>query len=249
MKTESGTFLKTLQYTPDKDYQRYLKQRYNILSSLIEVKEGDKILDAGCGDGAVIKLILDKKLDNTLKNIQIIAVDNSIDTLNQAKKNFLNYHSTIKFIEADITGLPFPDNYFTKTICFHVIEHLNFNELDKALRELTRITQKEFILGFPNKYSTLRIWEILSQEGIRGVINKTFYFLKKDQPLIIERPKYSTTPHVYYSVSYIKKILKIFGFYPQIIKEIYFPVKFLDISQKGFSVPFGHSVIIKSIKK
>jgi len=244
MKTEPGTFLKALKYTSDENYQRYLKQRYNILSSLIEVKEGDKILDAGCGDGAAIKLILAKKI----KNIQIIAVDSSIITLNQAKKNFLNHHNIIKFMEADIIGLPFPDNYFTKTICFHVIEHLNFNELNKALRELTRITRKELFLGFPNKYSALRIWEILSKEGIRELINKTIYFLKKDQPLTIKRPKYSNTPHVYYSVSYIKKILKTFGFHPQIIKKTYFPVKFLDISQKGFSVPFGHSIIIKSIK-
>jgi len=216
MKAEPGLFLESFLHTPDKEYRRYLKQRYSILNSLIEVKEGDEILDAGCGDGGGIKLILERK-----KNIQIVAVDNSIDILDKAKRNFSNYHNIIKFVKADVTQLPFPNNYFTKTVCFHVIEHLNVNDLNKALEELTRVTQKELFLGFPNKYSFLRIWEILSQEGIKGIINKIICFIKKDQPLIVKKPKYSVTPHVYYSANYIKKILRQFNFQSQIIKKVY----------------------------
>lgn len=244
MKHESGKFLEAFQHTPNEEYRRYLKQRYNILDSLIELDENNRILDAGCGDGAVIKLLLDKKI----KNIQIIAIDNSVGILGRAKNNFLNYHNIIKFIKADICNLPFPNNHFDKTICFHVIEHLKPNKFVEAIKELDRVTQQELFLGFPNKYSLLRVWEILSKEGIKGIINKTFIFFKKDYPLIIESPKYSNSLHVYYSVSHIKKILKSFNFSLSVIKKVYLPIKFLDISQKGFSTPFGHSVIIKLIK-
>ena len=244
MKTEPGLFLKAFLHTSDNEYYRYLKQRYSILNSLIEVREGDKILDAGCGDGAVIKLILDKKIKNT----QVIGVDKCTNILNQAKKNFSAYHEKVRFIKTDIIRLPFPNNYFDKTICFHVIEHLKAGELNKALEELTRVTQEELFLGFPNKYSALRIWEIFSQEGIKGITNKIVCFIKRGKPLIIDNPKYSHAPHVYYSAGYIKKILKQFNFQPQIIKKVYFPFKFFDISQKGLSTPFGHSIIIKSVK-
>jgi ubiquinone/menaquinone biosynthesis C-methylase UbiE len=244
MKTESGMFLKTINYTPDENYRRYLVQRYNALISLMKFKENEKILDAGCGDGAVIKLILDKKV----KNIHIIAIDNSEESLNGARKNFSNYDKIVKILKANILALPFSDNYFDKTICFHVIEHLPSGKFTKALKELARVTKKELFLGFPNKYSLLKIWEILSQEGVREIINKVICFIRRNQPLVIENPKYSESYHIYYSTSYIKKILKVLGFYPQVIKKIYFPFKFFDISQKGLSVPFGHSVIIKSIK-
>jgi len=245
MKPESGKFLEILQHTTDEEYRRYLKQRYRVLDSLIELNENDRILDVGCGDGAVIKLLLDKKV----KNIQIFAIDNSMEVLEKAKNNFSNYRSIIKFIKADICSLPFPNDHFNETICFHVIEHLKPNKLIEALKELNRVTQQELFLGFPNKYSLLRVWEILSKEGIKGIINKTTNFLRKDRPLVIESPKYSDSPHVYYSASHMNKILKPFNFSLSVIKKVYFPIKFLDISQKGFSIPFGHSVIIKLIKK
>ncbi len=249
IKSEPGMFLKAINKTSNKEYRRYLVQRYNTLISLMEFKENEKILDAGCGDGAVIKLILDKILNKETKDIQIIAIDNSEEILNEMKKNFSNYNKTIKILKADIRVLPFPSNFFDKTICFHVIEHFSTNELMGILKELARVTKKELFLGFPNKYSLLRIWEIFSQEKIKGIIDKAMGFIRINQPLKIENPKYSHELHVLYSTGCIKKILKTLNFHVQFVKSIYFPIKFLDISQKGLSMPFGHSVIIKSIKK
>lgn len=249
IKSEPGMFLKAINETSDKEYRRYLLQRYNTLISLMEFKENEKILDAGCGDGAVIKLILDKILNKETKDLQIVAIDNSEEMMNEMKKNFSNYNNIIKILKADIRVLPFPNNFFDKTICFHVIEHFSPNELIRILKELARVTRKELFLGFPNKYSLLRMWEIFSQQKIKGIIDKISSFIRINQPLIIESPKYSYGLHVFYSTGYIKKILKTLNFHVQVAKSIYFPIKFLDISQKSLSMPFGHSVIIKSIKQ
>jgi len=240
---EPGAFLCCLKNTSDINYKRYLSQRYDTLISLIKIDENDKILDAGCGDGAIISLIINKKI----RGVRITALDNSRKTLNSTVNNFYKYRN-VEFVKADIQNLPFPKNYFDKTICCHVIEHINEQNLLLVLRELKKVTQKELILSFPNKYSLLRIWEILSQEGIDGLLCKLKCFLNRDQPLIIDNPKHSNARHVFYSTNYVKKNLEQIGFKPKIVKQVYLPIACIDISQKGYSVPFGHSVIIKSIK-
>lgn len=238
---ESGYFLRVCKQTKERGYKRYLDTRYNALDSLLSLKKGDKILDVGCGDGAIIDLILKKDVEDIL----ITAVDYDENILKEVRDTFNIQTEDMNFVNADIRQLPFANDVFDQTICFHVIEHLESDDIKIILKELLRVTKERLYLGFPNKYSLLRIWEIVSVEGIVGLFKKIVCYLNINKPLVISSPKYSKSKHVYYSSYFLKKLLRGFGYKTDKIKKVYLPIKFLDISQLGLSTPFGHSIIIK----
>jgi ubiquinone/menaquinone biosynthesis C-methylase UbiE len=78
-----------------------------------QVKEGEKILDLGCGNGRFFELLKNKK-------VEYFGVDISEDLLKIAKKRY----SQAKFYLFDGLSLPFEDNFFDKVFCLATFHHL-----------------------------------------------------------------------------------------------------------------------------
>jgi len=111
-----------------------------------DLRDGDKILDLGCGVGRHVITTY------TLKNVQAVGVDLSLDDLITANDRFQS-----EFVEPEQTGkslglsvadalfLPFADHCFDKVICSEVLEHIP--DYRSALIEIRRVLKPGGILA------------------------------------------------------------------------------------------------------
>lgn len=103
-------------------------------------KSTDRILDAGCGSGIILREI---------KKGNVIGIDCSATAIRQAKKNIQS--KNIKLMIADVQKLPFKNNAFNKIVCSEVLEHLP--KPSRVIDELRRVSTKDAIIIFtiPNQ--------------------------------------------------------------------------------------------------
>lgn len=97
------------------------------------VKDGDRVLDAGCGNGRLLEALKDKK-------ISYLGIDNSSELIKAAKHNYPQYD----FREADILDLDdVPEHDFDHIFCLAVLQHIPSQELRvKFLKNLaTKLKQ------------------------------------------------------------------------------------------------------------
>ena len=87
-------------------------------------------------------------MSNKTKN-NVVGADISEEAINFCKKEFQN--ANLKYIAADGTKLPFPDEYFDIIVSFETIEHTKLYK--EMLKELTRLLKSTgiLILSTPNK--------------------------------------------------------------------------------------------------
>lgn len=53
-------------------------------------------------------------------------------------------------VVAEVTALPFPDSTFDVVCAFEVLEHLPFEEFDRALAELARVSKRAVLISLPH---------------------------------------------------------------------------------------------------
>lgn len=134
-----------------KDYdtiaENFSKTRPEIWEDLMYLKkfakDGDRVLDLGCGNGRLLELFKDKKIDYT-------GVDNSQKLIKIAKRRHENYNlKNIKsqFATGDALHLLFKDNTFDKIYSIAVFHHIPSRELrTRFLKEAKRILKKDGLL-------------------------------------------------------------------------------------------------------
>ncbi len=108
---------------------------YPRIINWIRAKEGDKILDVGCGSGRLSEYFG--------RGANLWGVDFSKEAVKQAKNK--NYKK-VYLKEIHHTG--FRGKEFDLTVCIQVFPYIN--DQDKAFRELIRITKRQIILTVPN---------------------------------------------------------------------------------------------------
>lgn len=117
------------------------------------VKEGDKVLDLGCGNGRLLEVFKDKK-------VEYLGLDNSEELIKLAKVNYPDN----KFFVADILDLEnIKDLKFNHIFCLATLQHLPSKELRvKAVLEMKKhildggqIIISNWNMWTKNKYRTL----------------------------------------------------------------------------------------------
>jgi len=107
-----------------------IKEQFNIL-------EYEKILDVGCGTGALCSVLNEKGMDVT-------GVDPAKNMLEIAKHKLEN--KNINFAQGNaLRTLPFEDKSFDISIASYVSHGLKTNERKKIYAEMSRVT-KEFVV-------------------------------------------------------------------------------------------------------
>lgn len=149
-----------------------------------QIKDGDKILDAGCGNGRLLRAFGEKKID-------YVGIDNSKELAKTAANNFqipitnnqTNYKSQFsnkikntKFILGDIIELDkFKENNFTYVFCVAVLHHLPGKDLRvKALKQMkNKISNNgRIIITVWNLWSQLKFRKLIFKYGLLKLIGK-----------------------------------------------------------------------------
>ena len=104
---------------------------------------GDKkviILDAGCGEGYIDKLLAER-----FPNSKITGLEFTEEAIKIAKER----NKTVNYIQGDVGDMPFENNSFDLVICTEVLEHLNNPEM--ALQELVRVSNGSLLITVPHE--------------------------------------------------------------------------------------------------
>lgn len=133
----------------------------------VNPKDNDKILDAGCGYGAVTRELL--KSNNNffayLLDNNKIQIKRAIDFFNK------NYElafikERLRFFNTSIQKTSFKNNYFDKIICKMLIHEIEKQDQQTAINEIYRILKRN---------GKLIIWDVLLDEYnsdfFRAIIN------------------------------------------------------------------------------
>ena len=96
---------------------------------------GTSLLEVGCGNGYLSNILSEHS--------KVTAVDIII-----SPQTPISYPQ-VKFQEANMEKLSFPDHSFDTVVCTHTLEHVK--DLSAAMRELRRVTGKRLILVTPKQ--------------------------------------------------------------------------------------------------
>ena len=108
----------------------------------------DKVLDLGCGNGRLLQIFKDIKINYT-------GVDNSEKLIEIAKKTY----PSANFLVADALHLPFPSSYFDKVYSIAVLHHIPSKESRlKFLEEAKHVLR-------PGGLLILTVWDLWRGRG------------------------------------------------------------------------------------
>jgi ubiquinone/menaquinone biosynthesis C-methylase UbiE len=113
----------------------------------LNIKPGDRILDAGCGTGRHLCEA------HRIAGTHVVGIDMSWEDLRKAKYTLYSMGDVSSgswmTSKADVTKLPFQDEVFDVVICSEVLEHIPDNKA--AVKELVRVLKsgKDLIVSVP----------------------------------------------------------------------------------------------------
>lgn len=142
--------------------ERFSKTRNQVweeVETLVEdyVLPQDRILDLGCGNGRLVKVLQEKPVD-------YIGVDVSEKLIKIAKEK----HPKKRFLQANALDLPFPANYFDKIFSIAVLHHIPSTEFRlKFLKQAKRVLKPEGLL-------ILTVWNLWRKKFLKYHLKYNF---------------------------------------------------------------------------
>ena len=126
---------------------KYLRQKY--------LQEGQLLLDAGCGTGRFMEIA-------DIAWVTSFGIDISESMLQQAQKRFGHKRQHFPLIRSSITSLPIRSEVFNVIICTLVLSELDFQNVQKALKEFNYcLKQDGFLILVTESQPTNKIKHII----------------------------------------------------------------------------------------
>lgn len=128
-------------HTSGNPVQRKLLDRFHevVLGRIVGLNPSS-FLDAGCGEGFVAQLLLER-----LPSLRLTGFDHNPDSVGMAQEK----SPTATFQAASIYEVPFADRSFDVVGCFEVLEHMV--DPVKPLAELGRVADRAMVISVPHE--------------------------------------------------------------------------------------------------
>ena len=174
-KRVTGTYDKQREGTEYRRRKRALELKHFL--DLIDKKPNERVLELGCSSGFLTKYLG-----------KVTAIDTSEDMLKITNSK----NPSAKCLHADMFEMPFKNKSFDKVVTMRVWNHLDFNDLRKAIKETKRVLKSQgyLIFDIEEKSALRRIASVI----YKAIFNPTGYKIYQ------------------YSVPEVKKILNEEGF-------------------------------------
>lgn len=125
----------------DTSLEQAQKNKYNLLIERADIRDGQTILDLGCGFGGLSKYLLE-----TFPGVNIIGINPSDVQTNHIRKELINSHdfdnSRFRLIQTyfdDVNTIDIDNNYFDRVISVGLLEHVtNIDLLQKNIAYLLK---------------------------------------------------------------------------------------------------------------
>jgi len=155
---------------------RFISYFYQIdtLSSLEDVKD---VLEIGPGN----KLV-SRELENLGYKVTTCDFDESINP----------------DVVSDVRNLPFKDNTFDCIIACQILEHVNYDEFEKVLEKMSKITKKYLIISLPNRHTGFEF--IFKFPFIQTLLKKNFLDLNFQIP--VKFPGFKESGQHYWEIDF-----------------------------------------------
>lgn len=181
----------------EKNHFYYIGTHFAVLEFLkkyLHKKNGNRILDAGCGTGLLMK---------KLKGFgEVYGFDISQEALGYAKKNGLK-----NLKKASVTNIPYKDNFFHALVSIDVLYHKQVGNDLKALKEFKRVLKPGGVLIVKNP----------AHDWLRGshdiVIHTKKRYNKQQLKALLEKTKFEIIRLSYVNIFFfplalIKRLLE-----------------------------------------
>lgn len=154
----------------------YLKRLKMALSCLPDEGKKDAILDVGYGGGIFFPELY--RRCEKLYGLDTFGEDGKRKVVDMMAKEKI----TAELFTGSMLKMPFPDNFFDAVFCISALEHLEPDELEKAVLEIKRIAKDNglIILGFPSGRKLMQAYCMLVQRNLH------FDFHRSSHELIIK---------------------------------------------------------------
>jgi ubiquinone/menaquinone biosynthesis C-methylase UbiE len=110
-------------------FSRWIGRRQSDALEALELGEGDRLLDVGCGTGAAVRAAAEVVE-------RAVGVDLSPKMLAEARERAAGLPD-VDFVEGDSEDLPFGDREFTAVLCTTSLHH--YPRPEAAIREIARV--------------------------------------------------------------------------------------------------------------
>jgi glycosyltransferase involved in cell wall biosynthesis/SAM-dependent methyltransferase len=136
------TLDRILQNEADMAYRR----RVPTLMDFLELRDGDTVLDCGCGMGFYLMTM------GKLRNLNLVGVDGDVARLDWAEREQV----PARLASVDIHDLPFASNSFDRVLMTEVLEHIADDRM--AMREIYRILKPGGVLALSVPHANYPFW-------------------------------------------------------------------------------------------
>jgi ubiquinone/menaquinone biosynthesis C-methylase UbiE len=114
-----------------------MRRRIEVVTTAIEPKAGEKILDIGCGVGTFAYRC-------AKAGARTIAIDYSLESIKAARTlgEKFGVSQSAAYLVADGANLPFKDGYFDKVVAADFVEHITLEDKRSMLCEIRRVLKR-----------------------------------------------------------------------------------------------------------